>query len=109
MTSRLPSFSLQSIQQNIRLRRLQLGSASSFTKKITWHPCQQANSHSGIRRGVEWPTESIIYKAGPRGAVVQEQDRQMIKSTMTSSSRTITTPPRPLRLETKKVAGMKSF
>jgi len=43
-----------------------------------------------------------IYKAGPRGAAMQEQDRQIIKSTMPSSSRTIATPPRPLRLETNK-------
>lgn len=49
-----------------------------------------------------------IYKAGPRGAAVQEQDHQIIKSTVSSSSRTSTTPPRPLRLETKKAAGTKS-
>lgn len=43
-----------------------------------------------------------IYKAGPRGAAMEEQDRQIIKSTMPSSSRTIASPLRPLHLETNK-------
>lgn len=41
-----------------------------------------------------------IYKVGPRGAAVQEDARQVIKSTMASSSRTPAVPSRPLRLET---------
>ncbi|MFZ2227483.1 MAG: hypothetical protein WA090_07355 [Candidatus Nanopelagicaceae bacterium] len=49
-----------------------------------------------------------IYKAGPRGAAMKEQDRQIIKSTMSDSSRTITTSPRPLRLETSKSPDAKS-
>lgn len=49
-----------------------------------------------------------IYKAGPRGAAIQEQGRQIIKSTMPSSSRATTTPPRPLRLETNKPPEAKS-
>lgn len=48
-----------------------------------------------------------IYKAGPRGEAMQEQDRQVIKSTMASSSRAITTSPRPLRLETNKAPRTK--
>lgn len=47
-----------------------------------------------------------IYKAGPRGAAVREQDRQIIKSTAPSSSRS--TPTRPLRLDTKEKPGAKS-
>ena len=43
-----------------------------------------------------------IYKAGPRGAAVQEQGRQIVKSMMPSTSRIIPTPSRPLRLETNK-------
>ena len=43
-----------------------------------------------------------IYKAGPRGAAIQEQNRQIVKSTTPGSSRTITTTPRPLHLETDK-------
>lgn len=49
-----------------------------------------------------------IYKAGPRGEAMQDQDRQVIKSTMPSSSRAITTSPRPLRLETNKAPRTKS-
>jgi len=49
-----------------------------------------------------------IYKAGPRGAAMQEQDRQIVKSTTLSSSRTTTTPSRPLRLQTNTEPGAKS-
>jgi hypothetical protein len=38
---------------------------------------------------------------------MQEQDRQIIKSTTLSSSRTITTPSRPLRLQTIEAPGTK--
>lgn len=48
-----------------------------------------------------------IYKAGPRGAAVQEQGRQIVKSMTLSSSRTITTPSRPLRLKTNEEPGTK--
>ena len=49
-----------------------------------------------------------IYKAGPRGVAMQEQDRQIINSTISSSSRAITTSPQPLRLETNKAPGTKN-
>ena len=49
-----------------------------------------------------------IYKAGPRGAAMREQDRQIVKSTTLSSSRTITAPSQPLRLETNEAPGTKS-
>lgn len=49
-----------------------------------------------------------IYKAGPRGAAIQEENRQIIKSTMASSTRTPLTPSRPLRLKTDGAPGTKS-
>lgn len=49
-----------------------------------------------------------IYKAGPRGAAVQEDARQLIKSTMASSSRTLAAPSRPLRLETNETPDTKN-
>lgn len=49
-----------------------------------------------------------IYKAGPRGAAMREQDRQLTKSTTLGSSRTATTPSRPLRLRTNETPGTES-